>query len=258
MAKINRRFIDKHWTVFIIRGLLAILFGFIALFGMLGSLELMITVVGVFLLAMGIVDAVSALNASLKKHGWFTSVLDAVIDVAVAMILLTFANGDIVMCLIVIAAYTFLSGIIDIFHGFLSTVDPTDRFIHVIAGVLGCVMGFVILNAGEFDIMTFIRFFGAYMLVVGVSSMIYGVHNRSQNIEDKIARKEDHRKVTAKRATKKAKTTKKSTNLGISFKPFKKPNVKTPTTMDKRAHIGCIKNIEKPITAKKYKNPTSG
>lgn len=219
MAHINRRYIDKHWAVYIIRGLLAIAFGFIALFGMMGSLELMITVIGVFLLAMGIVDAVSALNASLRKSGWFTAVLDAVIDVAVAMILLLFANGDIVMSLIVIAAYTFLSGLIDIFHGFLSTVDPTDRFIRVMTGVLGCVMGFVILNAGEFDIMTFIRFFGAYMLVVGVSSMIYGVHNRSQNIEDKIARREARRKVTAKVTTKKvarkAKTAKKSATRKI-------------------------------------------
>lgn len=216
MAHINRRYIDKHWMVFIVRGLLATAFGFIALFGMMGSLDLMITVVGVFLLAMGIVDAVSALNASLRKRGWFTAVLDAVIDVLVAMILLMFANGDIVMSLIVIAAYTFLSGLIDIFHGFLSTVDPTDRFIRVMTGILGCVMGFVILNAGEFDIMTFIRFFGAYMLVVGVSSMIYGVHNRSQDIEDKIARREARRKVTAKKAVTKAKIAKKSATRKVA------------------------------------------
>ena len=216
MAHINRRYIDKHWMVLIVRGLLATAFGFIALFGMMGSLDLMITVVGVFLLAMGIVDAVSALNASLRKRGWFTAVLDAVIDVLVAMILLMFANGDIVMSLIVIAAYTFLSGLIDIFHGFLSTVDPTDRFIRVMTGILGCVMGFVILNAGEFDIMTFIRFFGAYMLVVGVSSMIYGVHNRSQDIEDKIARREARRKVTAKKAVTKAKIAKKSATRKVA------------------------------------------
>ena len=32
------------------------------------------------------------------------------------------------------------------------------------------------------------------MLVVGVTSMIYGVHNRSQAIEDKIARKQARKK----------------------------------------------------------------
>ena len=118
--------------------------------------------------------------------------------------LLIFARSDLITSLIVIACYTFISGLIDIFHGFLSTVDPTDRFIRILAGIMGAIMGFVILNAGNFEVMTFIRFFGAYMLVVGVTSMIYGAHNRAQNIEDKIARKEA-RKVASKKSTKKTK-----------------------------------------------------
>ena len=95
----------------------------------------------------------------------------------------------------------------DLFHGFLSTVDPTDRFVRVVVGSLGCIMGLVIINAGSFELMTFIRFFGAYMLIVGVTSLIYGVHNRSQDAEDTIARKADAKK-SAKKSTKKS--TKKS------------------------------------------------
>jgi len=190
MAKINRRYIDKHWFVFILRGGLAAIFGFLALFGGMADLETVIAVISVFLLFMGIVDAVSALYSSTKKRGWVTSVIDAAIDVAAALALLFFTKNGLVGSLIILSIYTFISGLIDIFHGFLSTVDPTDRFIRVLAGVCGCVMGAVILNAGNFEITTFIRFFGAYMLVVGVTSLIYGVHNRAQNIEDKVARKE--------------------------------------------------------------------
>ena len=204
MAHINRRYIDKHWMIFIIRGGLAAIFGFVALFGFMTNWELVISLVSVFLLFMGIVDSISALYASSKKHGWINSVIDAVVDVAAALALLFFARSNLIVSLIIISSYTVISGLIDIFHGFLSTVDPTDRFIRVLAGVLGCIMGVVILNAGNFEIMTFIRFFGAYMLVVGVTSAIYGVHNRAQNIEDKVARKQ-----SAKKATKKASKRKK-------------------------------------------------
>lgn len=208
MAKINRRFIDKHWFVFIIRGGLAVVFGFLALFGGMQNFETVIAVISVFLLFMGIVDSVSALYNSTKRRGWATSVIDALVDVAAALALLVFTDGGLVASLIVLSAYTLVSGLIDIFHGFLSTVDPTDRFIRVLTGVCGCVMGAVILNAGNFEMMTFIRFFGAYMLVVGVTSLIYGVHNRSQNVEDKVARSQAARKrssgkTTAKSATKK-------------------------------------------------------
>lgn len=203
MAHINRRYIDKHWFVFIIRGLMAAGFGFLALFGIMTDYEVVVSVIAIFLLLMGIVDSVSALYASVKKHGWLNSVIDALVDIAAALALLFFAKNSLVASLIIIAVYTIVSGLIDVFHGFLSTVDPTDRFIRVLAGVLGCIMGIVILNAGEFEVMTFVRFFGAYMLIVGVTSLIYGVHNRSQDIEDTQARSQ------ALKGKKKKKTTKK-------------------------------------------------
>ena len=205
MAHINRRYIDKHWFVFIFRGIMAAIFGFLALFGVLSDYEIVISVIAIFLLLMGIVDSVSALYASVKKHGWLNSVIDALIDIAAALALLFFAKDSLVASLVIIAIYTIVSGLIDVFHGFLSTVDPTDRFIRVLAGVLGCIMGIVILNAGEFEVMTFIRFFGAYMLIVGVTSLIYGVHNRSQDIEDKVARSQARKKKTVKKTTAKKK-----------------------------------------------------
>ncbi len=201
MAKINRRFIDKHWLTFVLRGGLATAFGFLALFGGWANVNFVISVIVVYLLAMGVIDAIGALYSSLKKRGWITSVIDALIDVVAAVCLLFFAQGNIVACVITLAVYTSISGIIDVFHGFLSTVDPTDRFIRILAGVIGVVTGFVILNAGGFEMMTFVRFFGAYLLIVGVTSMVYGVHNRSQEAEDRAARS------VAQRAAKKTKKT---------------------------------------------------
>lgn len=199
MAKINRKFIDKHWLMFVLRGILAAVFGCLVLFAGTIGIENLIALVSIFLLAMGIIDAVGALYSSTKKHGWINSVIDALIDVVAAVALLFFAKDNLVSGLVIISVYTILSGLIDIFHGFLSTVDPTDRFIRVLAGMFGCVMGLVILNAGNFEILTFLRFFGAYMLIVGVTSMIYGVHNREQEIEDKVARSQARKKAGKKR-----------------------------------------------------------
>ena len=204
MAKINRRFIDKHWMVFLVRGGLAAAFGVFALFFGATNLDVTIAIISILLLFMGIIDAVGALYCSTKKHGWINAVIDALVDVVAAIALLFVASGNLANYVVILSVYTIISGVIDIFHGFLSTVDPTDRFIRILVGACGCVIGIVILNAGNFEISTFIRFFGTYMLLVGATSLIYGVHNRAQNIEDKIARRESRKKsIKTKKSTSK-------------------------------------------------------
>lgn len=213
MAHINRRYIDKHWFVFVLRGGLAAVFGILSLFGALDDLGFTVSVIVIFLLLMGIIDATSALYNSTKKRGWGNSVVDALVDVAAALALLFVMPGNQVAAMVILAIYTCVSGIIDIIHGFINTVDPTDRFIRVLAGVIGAITGFVILNAGTLSDLTFVRFFGAYLLIVGVTSMVYGVHNRAQKVEDHVARKEAAQKRTKKTTTKKTavkKTMKKS------------------------------------------------
>ena len=194
MAHINRRYIDKHWMVFLVRGVIAGIAGLILLCGNFNNTIAFVPVISIFLLSVGIIDAVGALYSSTKKHGWINSIIDAVIDVVASIYLLLFANGDLVSTLIILSIYTVASGLIDIFHGFLSTVDPTDRFIRVLAGVCGCVIGAVIINAGDLEITTFVRFFGVYLMIVGATSLIYGTHNRAQESEDLTARRESRKK----------------------------------------------------------------
>lgn len=212
MAHINRKFIDKHWFVFCLRGMLGIAFGFYALSGQITDLPLTLSVISIFLLTMGIIDSANALYNSIKKHGWLNSVFDSLIDIIAALLLLFVANENVTFSLTVIAVYTFISGIIDLVHSFVTVEDMTDRFIRIITGICGCVMGIIIINAGSFEFSTFLRFFGAYMLIVGVTSLIYGIHNRDQANEDKAARRESAKKAAAKKSTQKGKTAKKSTS----------------------------------------------
>lgn len=219
MAHIKRKFIDKHWLIFVLRGAISLGFGLFALGGKIKDIPLAISFVAVFLLVMGIIDSSSALYNSAKKRDWINSVVDALIDVVAAIALLFIMDKNILYTLIAISIYTIASGIIDIIHGFISTEDKTDRFIRIVAGICGAVMGFVILNAGDFEMSTFIRFFGAYIAIVGVCSLIYGVHNRDQEIEDRIARKETAKKAAAtRRANKKAALAAKTTSKKSSKK----------------------------------------
>lgn len=203
MAHIKRKYIDSHWLVFIFQGAIALFFGCLTLFTSGESSTSLMPVIGILLLALAIVEFANSLHRSRQRQGWLVSTLVALFDAGIGLTLLFVMNEGMVWHLSLIAAYTAIRGIFEIVIGFRTTVDPTDRFIWVLCGICGIVFGFVIFNSGHLANVDFIRFFGAYMMILGVSSLIYGIHNREQRIEDREARSD------AAKAARKKKTSKK-------------------------------------------------
>lgn len=203
MAHIKRKYIDSHWLVFIFQGAIALFFGCLTLFTSDESSTGLMPIIGILLLALAIVEFANSLHRSRQRQGWLVSTLVALFDAGVGLALLFVMNEGMVWHLSLLAAYTAIRGIFEIVIGFRTTVDPTDRFIWVLCGVCGIVFGFVIFNSGHLANVDFIRFFGAYMLILGVASLIYGIHNREQRIEDREARSIAAKEARKKKSSKK-------------------------------------------------------
>lgn len=203
MAHIKRKYIDSHWLVFIFQGAIALFFGCLTLFTSGESSSSLVPTIGILLLALAVVEFTNSLYRSRHRHGWLVSTLVALFDAGVGIALLFIMNQDMVWHLSLLAGYTVIRGIFEILIGFRTTVDPTDRFIWVLCGVCGVIFGFVIFNSGHLANVDFIRFFGAYMMILGVSSLIYGVHNREQSIEDREARSLAAKEAKKKKSSKK-------------------------------------------------------
>lgn len=209
MSHINRNYIDSHWLVFIFQGVIALLFGCLALFASGQNPSGLFPFIGIFLLALAVVEFANSLYRSHHRQGWVVSVLVAFFDAAFGIAILLLATRGMVWQLSLLSAYTMLRGIFEIAIAFRTTVDPTDRFIWALCGLCGIVFGFVIFNSGHLVNIEFIRFFGAYMMILGVSSLIYGIHNREQGIE---AREYDS--ASTKKTPKSARTATRSKKAG--------------------------------------------
>ncbi len=185
---INRNYIDSHWLVFAVQGVLAIVFGWFMLFNPSSNTNYMVTLVATFLFIMGIVELSNALHREHKKNKWAVTLIISIVDLAVASSLLFTLKESPAWHLSLIAVYTLVRGIIELLIGLKVPDDSTDRFIWAVCGICGAIMGIVIFNSGHLKEADFVRFFGSYMLILGTSSLIYGVHNRAQKLEAKIAR----------------------------------------------------------------------
>ncbi len=213
MAHIKRKYIDSHWLVFIFQGIVALVFGCLTLFTSSSSPNTLVPIIGMSLLSLAVVEFANSIYRSHNREGWLVSTGVAIFDAVFGVLLLYTLNQTMTMQLVLLSLYTLLRGIFEIIIAFRTTVDPTDRFIWGICGVTGIVFAIVIFNSGHLPNVDFVRFFGAYMLILGVSSLIYSIHNREQQREDRLARREDAKRASRKiSATREPKSRKSSKN----------------------------------------------
>lgn len=223
---IKRKYVDSHWLIFAFEGLVAILFGWFALFNNVTGANALIAIVGSTLLGLGIVELFNMLRRAVLKETWGFSLVSALLEIATAFALLFTSNQHYGWHLMLIAGYTIVRGVLEIMIGLKSVDDKTDKFIWILLGICGAIMGFVILNSASLGDSMFVKFFGTYMLIYGVGNMIYGVHNRDQAkylAEEKAYHRELVKNAKAsvaapKKATKQTKSTAKTTKKPTTSK----------------------------------------
>ena len=221
------KYIDSHWGIFALQGIVALLFGWFALFTGSSDLQTLIIIVGSVLLSLGVIELINLLIRTRTRNTWGISLIMAILEIGAALSLLFTYEQNAAWHLVVIAAYTILRGLFEIILGLRSIDDTTDKFSWVLAGICGCIMGIVILNTGHLGTTHFIKYFGSYMMVFGIVNLIYAMHNNEQSRDyqtEKLAAKKakisnvspkleaSKRSITVKQSTKKIakKSTKKT------------------------------------------------
>lgn len=201
-----RRFIETHWLFYAFQGAVSIIFGAFLLFTTVTSVPTLTAIIGVSLLCLGVIEVFSILYRKHYGKSLALSLILAVSEVVIALLLLFMQDYNMAWALTLLAIYTIGRGVLEILLAFTAVTDKTDRFMWATCGICGAIIGIVILNSGGFsDQTTFIRFFSAYMMVYGVTNLIYGVHNRNELAEQKEARRIARAAVLANRKSRKQK-----------------------------------------------------
>ena len=201
-----RKFIETHWLFYAFQGVISILFGAYLLFTNITAISTLTGIIGVSLLCLGVIEVFSIMYRKHYGKSLILSIALSVFEVVIAFILLFMQDYNMAWILSLLAIYTIVRGVLEIVLGFSAITDKTDRFMWISCGVCGAIIGVVILNSGGFaDQTTFIRFFSAYMMIYGVTNLIYGVHNKNELAEQKEARKIARAAVLANRKSRKQK-----------------------------------------------------
>jgi uncharacterized membrane protein HdeD (DUF308 family) len=163
------------WWSIALRGVLAILFGVIAL-----ARPRSTALALVILFAMWVfIDAICAFVAAARRGragmrwGWF--LFEGIVSLAAGVVALTYPGITVLVLTIVVAVRAIVLGVLGLGAAIAGTGAPS-RWLQAITGVVSLAFGFLLLWQPLIGALALVWSLGAYAIIVGIMTLAYGWH----------------------------------------------------------------------------------
>ncbi len=168
--------IKRSWWTLLVRGIIAIIIGSVALVWPQITLEAIVILIGVFL----ILDGLSAIMQSLaqKYHRWVLVLFSGILGVLAGIITLFWPGIAEIVVIYLIAAWALITGILEIVASLNMDETFQGRWLLLIGGILSFVFGIVVFLRPDLGLLAIVVLLGFYALFVGIIMVILALEVR--------------------------------------------------------------------------------
>ena len=177
----KRKYIESHWLIFGVQGIVALLAGAYVMFTSSQDVSQLVIMIGVILVGLAVIEIFNIIHRRRRQDSWGIPLVVACFEAAVGTSMILASNERHELHIALLAGYTLIRGVTSIIIGFVSFKNNmTDRFFWVACGMVGSIIGFVILADQATNDTTFIRLFGTFLMVLGLTNIFYSIHSRDE------------------------------------------------------------------------------
>jgi uncharacterized membrane protein HdeD (DUF308 family) len=166
------------WWSVVLRGLLAILFGIVALTRPRSTALALVILFVIWAFVDAGLDFVAAVQRGRAglRWGWF--LFEGIVSLAAGVIALSYPGITLLVLTIVVAARAIVLGVADL-GGAIAGAGMPSRWLHALTGVVSIVFGFLLLWQPLLGSLALVWSLGAYAIITGVMILALGWHARS-------------------------------------------------------------------------------
>ena len=172
----------RYWWVFILRGVLAILFGIVAFISPPTTIAVLVFFFGVWALVDGVFHIAGAIqDRAQQTRSFWLAVLEGVVSIIAGVLALAFPAVAAASLLLLISAWSIVTGVIEIMLAIRLREQMTGELWLAIAGVLSIVFGVLLFLYPTSGAITIVWIIGAFAIGFGVSLVLLGWRLRGLN-----------------------------------------------------------------------------
>jgi uncharacterized membrane protein HdeD (DUF308 family) len=157
----------RHWWVFLVRGLVAIAFGLLALFYPAATLVTFILFYGIFALVDGVFAVVSAIRGTGMGSRWWLALV-GVLGIIAGLVTYFWPGITALALLTVIGVWALIYGIFEIIGAIRLRKEIDNEWLLLIHGVLAVLFGLMVLVRPGAGALALIWLIGSFALASGI------------------------------------------------------------------------------------------
>ncbi len=167
-----------NWWMYAVRGVVAVIFGVLALIWPGQALQALVLVFGAYALVDGIFAIFAGIAARGSFERWWAMLLEGVAGVVIGLLTFFWPNITALVLLYFIAAWALITGIFEIVAAIQLRRVITGEWMLILGGLLSILFGvllFVFPGAGAVSVVWMI---GIYAIFFGISEIIFAFRLR--------------------------------------------------------------------------------
>lgn len=169
----------RNWRLLVVRGVLAVLFGVMALLWPGLTLLVLVLFFGAYALLDGIAALVSTVSGSHGRDRWWTLLLEGVVGVAAGVITLFWPGITELALLAVIAFWALATGVLEIVAAIRLRREIEGEWILGLAGALSVLFGLLIVVTPRAGALALVWLIAGYAITFGVLMIALGLQLRT-------------------------------------------------------------------------------
>jgi uncharacterized membrane protein HdeD (DUF308 family) len=173
-----QQLIGNFRTMFLFRGIAAVLFGIIALVWPKLTLSALVLVFGVFAVISGITAVVAALRST-EIPGWGLLLFQGILGILAGVIALVFPGITALAFLYLLAAWAIITGVLEFIAPLSFPMSTGRAILMVLAGVVSVVFGILIAAQPAAGLLAVAWLIGVYAIVYGIMYVVVYFESRS-------------------------------------------------------------------------------
>ncbi|MDQ3231603.1 MAG: HdeD family acid-resistance protein [Pseudobdellovibrionaceae bacterium] len=177
--------LGRSWSMWMVRGIVALLFGLVALISPFATLASLIMVAAAFMF----VDGIFAFFSLFSRRGspfWWTSFFEALVGVGLGLALFMWPGIGLLTFLYFLAGWAVVSGIFEIATAIRLRKVIEREWALGLAGLSSIVFGVAIVVFPGLGVIATSWMLGAYAIIFGILMVNTGVNIRREQHKDKI------------------------------------------------------------------------